>query len=59
MLNGLIRPPTSAVGIFVKDMSIVVREANALGVSVPIASMVEQQFIYGNACGWGADDDSR
>ena len=59
MLDGLIQPPTSTINIFVKDMSIVVAEAKTLKVTVPLAGLVHQQFIYGSACGWGLDDDSR
>ncbi|GFZ51071.1 hypothetical protein JCM24511_08829 [Saitozyma sp. JCM 24511] len=58
MLDGLIQPPTSTVNIFVKDMGIVVAEAAALGVSVPLAGHVQQQFILGRSYGWGMDDDS-
>jgi 3-hydroxyisobutyrate dehydrogenase-like beta-hydroxyacid dehydrogenase len=59
MLDGLIQPPTSAINIFVKDLGIVVSEAESLGAGVPLASLAEQQFIFGKACGWGLDDDSR
>jgi 3-hydroxyisobutyrate dehydrogenase-like beta-hydroxyacid dehydrogenase len=59
MLDGLIQPPTSTINIFVKDMGIVVDEAAALGVSVPLAGHVQQQFILGKSYGWGMDDDSR
>lgn len=59
MIDGLIQPPTSMIDIFVKDMGIVVKEAASVGVSVPLASLVEQQFIAGRDRGWGRDDDSR
>lgn len=59
MLDGLIQPPTSMISIFVKDMGIVVGEAANYGVPVPLASLVEQQFIAGKSRGWGNDDDSR
>lgn len=59
MLDGLLQPPTSMVSIFVKDMGIVVHEARACGVPVPLAALVHQQFVLGKAQGWGSDDDSR
>jgi 3-hydroxyisobutyrate dehydrogenase-like beta-hydroxyacid dehydrogenase len=59
MLDGLLRPPTSTINIFVKDMGIVTGEAENLGTPVPLASLVEQQFVMGQANGWGSDDDSR
>ena len=59
MLDGLIQPPTSMISIFVKDMGIVMDEAHRRGAVIPLASLVEQMFIQGNAQGWGRDDDSR
>lgn len=58
MLNGHIQPPSASINIFVKDMSIVVTEAGVLGVPVPIAALVQQQFIFASSLGWGGDDDS-
>lgn len=58
MLNGLIRPPTSAITIFVKDMGIVVAEAGVLKVRCPLAALVEQQYVFAKSLGWGNDDDS-
>lgn len=58
MLNGLTRPPTSAVDIFVKDMGIVVAEAEVLDVAVPLAGLVQQQYVFAKSLGWGLDDDS-
>lgn len=58
MLNGLTQPPTSAVTIFVKDMGIVVGEADVLKVRCPLAALVEQQYIFAKSLGWGGDDDS-
>jgi 3-hydroxyisobutyrate dehydrogenase len=59
MLAGLITPPTSTVTIFVKDASIVVDEAQLLGVPAFMAVTAQQQFIAGVARGWGGHDDSR
>ena len=59
MLDGLIQPPTSALTTFVKDMGIVASEAATLGCPVPLAALVQQQFILGVANGWGKDDDAR
>lgn len=59
MLAGLITPPTSTVTIFVKDASIVVDEAQVLGVPAFMAVTAQQQFIAGVARGWGGHDDSR
>ncbi len=58
MLDGLLQPPTSSITIFVKDMGIVNQAGRSLKSALPLASLVEQQFIMGVACGWGADDDS-
>ncbi len=58
MLNGLIRPPTSAVSIFVKDMGIVVTEAGVLNKRCPLAALVEQQYVFAKSLGWGNDADS-
>lgn len=58
MLNGLITPPMSAIDIFVKDMGIVVSEAEALDVPIPLAALVQQQFVFAKSLGWGSDDDS-
>lgn len=58
MLNGLIRPPTSAISIFVKDMGIVVAEADVLKERCPLAALVQQQFVFAKSLGWGNDDDS-
>lgn len=58
MLNGLIKPPTSTVEIFIKDMGIVVQQAWTDGVGVPLAATVQQLFTAGQSQGWGGDDDS-
>lgn len=58
MLDKLIEPPTFTIDIFVKDMSIVTREAGTVGVPVPLASLVEQVFVQGKMRGWGRHDDS-
>jgi 3-hydroxyisobutyrate dehydrogenase len=58
MLQGLTTPPLAAVDILVKDMGIVVAEARALAVSVPLAALAQQQFVFAKSLGWGGDDDS-
>jgi len=49
----------SALAIFVKDLDIVYSEAKSLGSPIPLASSALQQFITGQALGYGRNDDSQ
>lgn len=59
MLSGLITPPTSTVTISVKDISIVVDEAQVFGVPVFMAVTAQQQINSGVKRGQSGRDDSR
>ncbi|KAI8711306.1 hypothetical protein NCS52_01506600 [Fusarium sp. LHS14.1] len=50
--------PLSALGIFVKDMGIVMSTARTLQFPLPLASTAEQLYISGSGQGYGTEDDA-
>lgn len=50
--------PHSALNIFVKDLGIVLGEAQGLAFPTPLASAAHQQFLAGAASGLGRQDDA-
>jgi 3-hydroxyisobutyrate dehydrogenase-like beta-hydroxyacid dehydrogenase len=58
MIDGLLKP-NSTIDIWLKDLGIVVDEADTLGVPVYFSSYVLQINILGSSYGWGLQDDSR
>ncbi|CAI5972228.1 unnamed protein product [Closterium sp. NIES-64] len=50
--------PRSALNIFVKDLGIVLGEAQSLAFPLPLAAAAHQQFLAGAAAGLGREDDA-
>ncbi|CAI5998030.1 unnamed protein product [Closterium sp. NIES-64] len=50
--------PRSALNIFVKDLGIVLSEAQSLAFPLPLAAAAHQQFLAGAAAGLGREDDA-
>ena len=58
MPDGAFDEVTSAVDIFVKDMSLVLDAARASRFAAPIAHTAYLAFLAASAKGWGLQDDS-
>lgn len=58
MLHGPLTPPRSALSIFVKDLSIVLGEAAAQSLPLPLAQAAHELFLRASRMGLGELDDS-
>jgi 3-hydroxyisobutyrate dehydrogenase len=58
MLREEFVPPKSALDIFVKDMGLVRKAAEAQGFETPLASAALEMYLAGKDAGLGAEDDS-
>jgi 3-hydroxyisobutyrate dehydrogenase len=52
-------PVTSAVDIFVKDLSIVLDAGRGAKAALPLAAAAHQMFLAASGLGHGAEDDSQ